>query len=32
MAAFVTSVTLLKELAGILGVFNKPVDAGCLAD
>ena len=28
MAAFVTSVTLLKELAGILGVFNKPVDAG----
>jgi cysteinyl-tRNA synthetase len=28
MTAFVASVTLLKELAGILGVFNKPVDSG----
>jgi cysteinyl-tRNA synthetase len=28
MAAFVTSVTLLKELAGVLGVFNKPIAAG----
>ena len=28
MAAFVASVTLLKELAGVLGVFNKPVDSG----
>jgi cysteinyl-tRNA synthetase len=28
MAAFVASVTLMKELAGILGVFTKPIAAG----
>jgi cysteinyl-tRNA synthetase len=28
MAAFVAAVTLLKELAGILGVFRKPIESG----